>query len=62
MSIMRLPTVTLTKNLVTIPIAVLLPPVCGCFLRRVKALNTDTLVATATYVALLVVSLARAPG
>ncbi|KAL6788677.1 hypothetical protein J3E68DRAFT_430889 [Trichoderma sp. SZMC 28012] len=53
MLIMRLPEVTLTKSLVTVSVAVLLFAVVLSLVLR--ASNTDTMVSTATYAAVLVV-------
>jgi len=53
MLIMRLPRVTLTKSLVTTSIAVVL--FAAALSIGFRASNTDTLVATATYAAVLVV-------
>ena len=53
MMIMRLPYVTVTKSLVTASISVLL--FAGALSVFFKASNTDTMVATATYTAVLVV-------
>lgn len=53
MLIMRLPEVSLIKSLVTVSVAVLLFAVVLSLVMR--ASNTDTMVATATYAAVLVV-------
>lgn len=53
MMIMRLPKVTIVKSLVTASISVLL--FAGALFVFLKASNTDTVVATATYAAALVV-------
>jgi hypothetical protein len=53
MMVMRLPEVTVVKSLVTVGISVL--AFAGALSVFFKASNTDTMVATATYAAVLVV-------
>ena len=53
MMVMRLPEVTVVKSLVTVSISVL--AFAGALSVFFKASNTDTMVATATYAAVLVV-------